>query len=304
MLLSDIIILAKKIFRQPYKAYRIFVWKIKEVLLWDYYYAALREPKIKSIVPQNTQIFNEIINELRKNGFNTIDFKINVVAYKQYISNAEYHKFPDYCNGGKARKLFEKSLEHYLAAKLLDLSKEDIYIDIASANSPTPVIYHKLFGCKVYQQDLMYSEGLHGNIIGGDAGNMPVKDGFATKMALHCSFEHFEQDSDISFIKEASRVLRKGGKLCILPLYFFNNYVIQTDPSSFPKGDVSFESDAILYCAKGSGERHSRFYDVSHFITRIRNNLNGLKLTVYFIQNGKEVDSTCYIKFIALFEKE
>ena len=121
-------------------------------------------------------------------------------------------------------------------------------------------------------------------------------------MALHCSFEHFEKNSDVKFIKEASRVLKKGGKLCILPLYLFNRYSIQIDPSVLPKGHL-FENDAILYCVRGTSLRHCRFYDISHLITRIRNNLKDLKITIYFVQNEKKIDPNCYIKFIALFEK-
>ena len=285
------------------KAYNFAIRKTKEGLLWNYYYAALREPKVKSAVPHDPRIQTEIIEKLKKDGFNVTNFEINVTGYRQYINDAKYHNFPSYYGGGRASNFTEKSLEHYLAAKLLNLSKDDVYIDIANAYSPTPEIYHKLYGCKVYRQDLVFPEGVHGNVIGGDAGNMPLKDRFATKMALHCSFEHFEQDSDIRFIKEASRVLR-GGKLCILPLYLFNRYAIQTDPSALPKGGIPFESDAVLYCAKGWGNRHGRFYDVSHFTARIRNNLNGLNLTIYVVQNEKEVDSSCYVKFVALLEKE
>lgn len=47
-----------------------------------------------------------------------------------------------------------------------------IYIDIANASCPTPEIYHKLYGCKVYRQDLVFPEGIHGNAIGGDAGSI------------------------------------------------------------------------------------------------------------------------------------
>lgn len=288
----------------PDKAYKFAIQKMKEGLLWDYYYAALREPKVKSAVSHDLRIQNGIIEELKKNGFNVIDFEINVTDYRRYMNNAEYHKFSYYYCGGKASNFTEKSLEHYLAARLLNLSKNDVYIDIANANSPTPEIYHKLYGCKVYRQDLVFPGGIHRNIIGGDAGNMPVEDGFATKMALHCSFEHFEEDADIRFIKEASRVLKKSGKLCILPLYLFDRYAIQIDPSVLPKGGILFESDAMLYCTKGFGNRHSRFYDVPHFIARIKNNLDDLKLTIYVIQNEKEVDPSCYVKFIALFEKE
>lgn len=293
----------QKALKHPEKAYKFAIWKMKEKLLWDYYYEAIREPKVKSAVPR---INNEIIiEELKKKDFNVIDFKINVLNYRQYVNNAEYHEIQSsYGIGGKRNVFGEKSLEHYLAAKLLNLSKNDVYIDIANAYSPVPEIYRKLYGCKVYSQDLVFKKGIHGNTIGGDAGNMPVTNGFATSMALHCSFEHFEQDADIRFIKEASRVLTRGGKLCILPLYFSEKYAIQTDPSMLPKGNPFFESDAILYCAKGYGNRHGRFYDIPHFITRVVNNLNDLKLTIYVVQNEKEVDSSCYVKFIALFKKE
>ena len=192
----------------------------KVVVLWDSYYYALREPKVQSAVPQDFRIQNESIKELKKDGFNVIDFKINVTDSREYINSAEYHKFPNYYHGDKASNFIEKSLEHYLAAKLLNLSEDDVYIDIANGNSPAPEIYHELYGCKVYKQDLAFPEGIHGNLIGGDAGDMPVEDGFATKMALHCLFEHFEQDSDIRFIKEASRVLRKGGNFAYC-LYIF-----------------------------------------------------------------------------------
>lgn len=222
------------------------------------------------------------------------------------MENAQYSKFRAYYLkfAGIARNLAEKSLEHYLGARLLALSKDDLYIDIASSNSPAPEIYHKMYGCKCYRQDMMFLEGMNENTIGGDAANMSVRDGFASKMALHCSFEHFEGDSDIGFIKEASRVLLVGGRLCILPLYLFNKYVIQTDPTVLPKGGIQFDSDAVLYCAKGWGQRHGRFYDVPHFITRIGDNLDGFNLVIYVVQNEKEVDPSCYVKFIALFQKE
>lgn len=285
---------------------------IKDEILWDYFYGTLREPKenfkgtssnIKNIL-HNPLIQNEIIEELKNNDLNVIDLKIDVDDYRKYLKEAEYNKFPDYYStGNKAFNISEKSLEHYLGAKLLSLSKEDIYIDIANDNSPAPDIYKKLYGCKVYQQDLVYPDGIHGNIIGGDAANMPLEDGSVTKMGLHCSFEHFETDSDLRFIKEAGRVLKKGGKLCILPLYLFNKYIITTDPAILPKGGIPFEEDAVLYCFNRLNVRHCRFYDIPHFISRIKNNLNDLKLTIFVVNNEKEVDLSCYVKFIAIFEK-
>jgi hypothetical protein len=291
--------------RCPDDLFKFVIHVVKETLIWDYHYASLRPPKMKSHVPHDDpRIHNEIIRELKKEGLDVVDFEIGVNDYKEYLNSAEYFKFPCYYGGGQRTQSTEKSLEHYLAAKLLDLSNDDVYIDIGSANSPAPEIYQKLYGSKVYRQDVVFPEGINGNVIGGDAGNMPVEDGFATKMALHCSFEHFEQDSDIRLIKEASRVLRKGGKLCILPLYLFSRYAIQTDLAALPIGGISFEDDAVLYCVKRYRNRHGRFYDVPHFIARIRNNLNDLKLTIYVVQNEKQVDPSCYVKFAAVFKKE
>ena len=300
-------------FKDPRKACEFAIYKgkrAKKALLWNYCYATLREPKLKSgLDPSrswdpNSAAQKKIIQQLKKNGFRVIDYYVNITHYRQYMNKAEYHNFPDYFNGGNANYFVEKSLEHFLAAELLSLSKDDIYIDIASSNSPAAEIYHKLYGCKTFRQDLAFAIGINGNMIGGDAANMPVEDGFATKMGLHCSFEHFEGDSDIKFIKEASRVLRKRGKMCILPLYLFKTYAIQTDPAVLPKNGIAFEKDAVLYCKKGWGNRHGRFYDIPHFITRIRSNQNDLKLTIYVVQDEKEVDPSCYVKFIGLFEKE
>lgn len=89
-----------------------------------------------------------------------------------------------------------------------------------------------------------------------------------------------------------------------MPLYLFNKYIILTDPAVLPKGGIPFESDAILYCVKGCGYRHDRYYNMSKLIDRIRNNLKNLILTIYVIQNEKEIYPSCYTKFIALFEKE
>jgi SAM-dependent methyltransferase len=142
-------------------------------------------------------------------------------------------------------------------------------------------------------------------VIGGNAAEMPLEDGFATKMAFHCSFEHFEDDTDIRFIEEAYRLLRNGGRLCILPLYVFTEYAILTDPAVFTKRNMpSFENDATIYCARGWGNRHGRFYGIPHFVTRIVNSMQGgLALTIYNIEDAAEIDQSCYLKFAAVFDK-
>ena len=196
---------------------------------------------VPSLVPiPDIDVHQRIVKDLRAAGFNLISFRINKLDYEAYIRRANYDQY-DYYEYGSGQNFAEKSLEHYMAAKLLHLNIQDIYIDIANSNSPTPQIYNQLFGCKSYRQDLIFPEGVNGFTIGGDASKMPISDEFASAMALHCSFEHFEKDADIRFIQEASRVLKPGGRLCILPLYLHTEYAIQTDLAELPKGGFTFD---------------------------------------------------------------
>jgi SAM-dependent methyltransferase len=191
-------------------------------------------------------------------GFAVHNYEIDVPQYQEYFAKAHYQE--DYATYYKSY-LVEKSLEHYIAAELLRLNAGDIYIDIASQNSPAPGVYRTLFGARVYRQDLIYPHGVRGDMIGGDAASMPVPDDFATKMALHCSFEHFERTSDSGFVREALRALRPGGTVCIVPFYMSESYSIQTDPVVSIPSRVAFEDDAVVYCAQRWDNRYGRFYD-------------------------------------------
>ena len=263
-------------------------------------FSQLRLPKRRNGVSYSTGAEDRIIQRLKRIGIDVFDYIIDVDGYHRYFSLAryatdfsEYYKF----------NLAEKSLEHYLASTFLKLNEGDIYIDIASEHSPVPVIYDRLFGVKAYRQDLMYPPGLNGDQIGGDAAQMPIPPEFSTKMALHCSFEHFENDSDIRFIREAERVLKPGGLLCVVPLYLSEEYAVQTDPVIAMNQNVEFEDDAILCCAIGWGNRHGRFYDPEHFQSRIAGNLGHLDAKVFRILNSSDVDSSCYARFLMVIQK-
>ncbi len=281
----------------PYVNYRF-----KNQFLWNRYYNRISQPKLKQAIVSTPRVTEEITAQLKKNQFNLKEYQIDIEDYRRYLKEADYRQFPRYYKGGRGANFPEKSLEHYLAAKFLELAQDDVYVDIANGESPTPQIYNRLYGCDAYTQDLVYPEGIRGKTIGGDASKMPIADGFFSKMGLHCSFEHFEHDADIRFIKEANRVLRSKGRLCILPLYLFSEYAIQTNPVCVPRG-FSFDDNARLYCVKQWQVYHSRFYDVPHLLERVRNNLGQLDMTVYVVKNEKEVDPSCYVRYAAVLEK-
>lgn len=191
---------------------------------------------------------------LQEAGIAIDDMVINHAEFKEHLQQARYPK-------RSGRSFLRKASEYYVAAKVLSLSQADVYIDIASSDSPIYHIFERLFGCIGYRQDMIFTKGIVDNTIGGDATCIPVPDQFGSKMSLHCSFEHFEGDSDFLFIREAGRILRPGGVMCIVPLYLKQHYTIRTDPATWCQGRPSFEEDAVILLSKGFGQRHARFYD-------------------------------------------
>ncbi len=260
----------------------------------------IREPKKKCAVSYAQGAEDRIICRLAALGLDVQPYEIDIADHRRYVAAARYlEDFPNYYGFNRP----EKSLEHYLAAKLLELRAQDVYIDVASEHSPAPDIYRRLFGVKAYRQDLAYSPGVHRDRIGGDAALMPVSDGFATKMALHCSFEHFEGESDVGFIRETGRILAPGGAVCVVPLYLFEEYAIQADPEVAVPAGVAFEDDATVYCARGWGNRHGRFYDPEHLAARVLRNAGGMALEIYRITNAEQVDPSCYVRFAMVIRK-
>jgi SAM-dependent methyltransferase len=235
-----------------------------------------------------------IMKDLKAEGFKVLPLRVNEYDYNKYLEQANYGQYQY-----SSEYFTEKTLEHHLAAKLLSLKPSDVYIDIANAGSPTPTVYHNLYGCKTYRQDLIFPQGFHADTIGGDAASMPVPDDFASAMALHCSFEHFEKDSDIGFVKELDRVLRPGGRCCIIPLYLSEVYAILTDSKAHPDF-VSSDKEARIYDVAGWGQRHGRHYNAAHLKKRIAANLGNLDMTIYYVEN---LLPGCYVKFIAFIRK-
>lgn len=259
----------------------------------------LRKPK-KSCLHTTPDVEEMMIHDLQLAGVTVTDLAIDPENYALYFKMARYlEDFPHYYRAN----IFEKSLEHYIGAILLNLNGSDVYIDVASQNSPVPQIYNRLLGPATYRQDLDFPPGLNGFTIGGNAASMPVPDGFATKMGLHCSFEHFEGNSDIGFVREAARVLKPGGAVCITPLYLSEEYSILTDPLISVPQNVEFDKDAVICRLPGWNNRHGRFYNVKHFLSRVRNNAPDFDITVYRITNARQINESCYLRFALLLKR-
>ncbi|MBI5515043.1 MAG: class I SAM-dependent methyltransferase [Deltaproteobacteria bacterium] len=247
--------------------------------------------------PTAPGVTDGVLRALTAAGVTVREHFVDPEAYARYVSAAEYP--PGLYQGN----FVEKTLEHHLAFELLGLRPGETYIDVANAASPIPEVAERLYGVRAWRQDLSYPPGMRGRVLGGDAAAMPVPDGFAHALSLHCSFEHFEGDADARFITEARRVLAPGGRLCIVPLYLHGEYSVLTDPSSWGLQRPAFEPDATLCLARGYRNRHGRLYDVPHFLRRVTARLQGLSLTVYRVRDAEALDPRCYVRFAALLTR-
>lgn len=197
---------------------------------------------------------------------------------------------------------YEKKLEYYLSTKMLCLRGDDRYVDIASLSSPYPAFVRRTVGCEVYRQDLCYKPGLNGSEIGSDAAHMPIAKASISKMALHCSFEHFEGDSDSGFIREAARVLRPGGMVCIVPLYLREQYQ-EERVTTFNYGGTTQNL--------ATGCEFRRLYDAASLAARIITPAREhFRCQVFHIVNVEEIrrslppNQRLYCHFVALLTRK
>ncbi len=237
---------------------------------------------------------------LTSQDFSMEEYEISPEEFQEFVSNARYPEFKDYNLGN----LSSKHLDHFIATKFLEISSTDVYMDVASSRSPVPEIYERMFGIPVFRQDLTYEDGLHGNRIGSDAAKIPLADHSISKIGLHSSFEHFEGDSDIGFIREAERILKPGGRACIVPLFLAPQYTFKIDPSLWSGESIDFENDARIEKRDNWGIRFARFYDIDHLEKRIRRNLGDLQLKICVGLNLSEINKSCRDRyFTAILEK-
>ncbi len=239
-------------------------------------------------------------------GIEIKDFTIEPEGYRQFLEAANYsaYKYKHHSHGDNNPVFIKKSLEHYIALELLDISYQDTYIDVANCDSPTWQIYSSLKGCRSFVQDLIFPKGFHGNKIGGDAANMPIEDKFASKMGLHSSFEHFEGDADSRFIRECERVLKPGGKVCIVEFFVAEVFANLTDPNTYGDTDQPvFDNEATIFEAENWRNRFGRFYDWPAFSRRIVPYLGNMTFTMYNVTNAKEFHPTNSIVRAAVLQK-
>ncbi len=238
---------------------------------------------------------DEILRLARAQGMAFQPCVIDIADYRHWLQEAGYGtRYRDYYPDNRT----EKSLEHYVAFKLLRVGAEDVFVDLAAEHSPVHEIYGRFSHAQAYSQDIMYPPRIDGHRIGGDACAMPVSDAFFSRALLSCSLEHFEQDADARLFQELARVLKPGGAVCVVPFYLYDEAATQTDPCVSVPAQVPFDAGAPLYCAEHWGNRHGRFYSPQSFQARIADRVPGaFRFDFYHLVNAAAVDPSVYARF-------
>ncbi len=184
--------------------------------------------------------------------------------------------------------VIEKCLEHYLTYKHLNIKTEDTFIDVAASGSPWAEILSNS-GVKSYRLDIIYPKGVHGVNIGADAADTQLPDNFASVLALHCAFQCFVGDADFLFMREAVRILKKNGRLGIVPLYCDNTYLVLTS-AYCDQQSVHIEPGAKrVWRDDQYKEPFSRYYSPEVFAKRIYAELANMNGTLFYFRNINEL---------------
>lgn len=208
-----------------------------------------------------------------------------------------------------AEQFWQKIPQYYFTWKALQKileNPESVYVDIAgTAVSPYQEILRLLAKTpNIYTQDLTFPEGVNGNQIGGSAAKLPLPAASVDAMTLHCSFEHFEGDADTGFVREAGRVLRSGGRVCIVPLYLGEYAFTLCDPAW--GYNISADKEVVIHFFPRWGERHGRFYSAETLFKRIIKPAQDADLIARVIRftNVLDLDPSCYTHFSLILDKQ
>lgn len=206
----------------------------------------------------------KILSDFKKKEIEVKDIGFNYKKYMSWFEKVDYfNNYPSYWETHGGHDIHTKAMQHYLSIELLDIHKNDIYMDIASSMSVCPDIVKSFYTKHIFRQDITYKDGVHGEFIGSNAESIPINNDSIDKISLHCSLEHFENDSDINLFEEMYRILKRNGKAVITPLYLSKKARIITSPSVWTtkyNGVTEFPKFSKGYKLVLNEEHKQRYY--------------------------------------------
>ena len=214
-------------------------------------------------------LVNSIADDLLSANVRVEPVSVSAQHYLDFVREVDYRRnYPDYLSYYRGA-IEKKVLEQYLTLKATELGEHDVLMDVAAEVSPFLDIASRMTGSVGYKQDLSFRPGLHRNRVGSFASSIPLADGALTAMSVHCSLEHFQGEEDTGFIREAARLLRRGGQLFIVPLYIWPQPLSCFDPYLAQKHSVPLDEGSTRIPLWNYGNRFIRYYSPESLQHRI-----------------------------------
>jgi len=183
--------------------------------------------------------------------------------FSRFMANSDYPEdyFPE--------RRVEKALEHFLALHVMGANEQDVWLDVGSNISPFASYLRSRIGCRVIKQDLRYPAGLRGDRLGRSAADLHLPSESVSRISLHCTLEHLTGDTDRASMSEFVRVLRPGGQLTVVPLYFFHRHVTFVNPFLGPGIMERKASGSTGVYTSTQPADYEHQYDAEAFVERI-----------------------------------
>jgi len=251
---------------------------------------------------------NKVEQALRAAGVAVSDLDVFPwrAAYHAFRHIGEYDSDYKVYAGAMEHCLLEKTLEHFLSLILIDPRPGMTGVDVGSCQSILPGLVRRVYGTQVYEQDLTYPDGVHGERIGSSADAIPLPDHSVDFMTLHCTFEHFEGNADTGYVRECARLLRPGGKAIILPLYLNESLCnITGETNTEIHRAIGWDAEAAHYCLIPEWQnRFGRHYSPEAFIKRVYNPAleSGLNPILYKIHDWSIIHPDLWLRWILVLE--
>lgn len=278
------------------------------VLESEYYESLLKCKDAPKVPDMNDKVYREIEKELRDYvELEAVDW-FDEEKFDRFEAELGFQEVYGKPHNKRYRR---KIMEYFFAEKLLCFDawgQDDIYLDIGAAGSPFAKFLRQERNIKAFAVDL--NQGSFGELnyyLQEDATQMHFTDGEVKGISMQSSFEMFVGDADIRFIREAARVLGRGGKLVISPLYMHRYFLSTTSPNYYQKG---FADRGALECIRTDcrgGVPLGRFYSACALEKRVLSTARscGLMPTVYVLPDDiVERDAFVYLKYILCMVKD
>jgi hypothetical protein len=281
-------------------AVSLAAWKAKQIRNAYYRWAVRKASRFNHpTVGDMVQIEKDLIAA----GVTVYDYEPRV---ENFVAFQETHYFPlDYHGGINGPVWDEKLLEHWIAAERLGLESyqpEDIYIDIAAANSPWAKTLRERLGIQAFAIDLSevgveYKDLPYYKIENATASSFA--DGAVSGASLQCAYEMFMGNDDTNLLGELARILKPGGKVVIVPLYMHTHYCAYSSPAYYGKGNSDVLAQEYV-CTDWYGIPSARFYDANSLKKRVLDPIErlGMSYKLLVLRNKADLGKSIYCHFI------